>query len=155
MAYSMSGALGAQFVYPDRQVIALSGDGSMGMLMGDFITAVKHDLPIKVIVFNNGKLGLIQMEQEVHGFPEYMTELANPDYAAFAECCGGEGYRIETINELESTLEKALNSKKACIVDVMVNPEELTTPSKITASQARGFAQAKAKEFFGLGDKDG
>lgn len=89
MAYSMSGAIGAAFACPYRQVIALSGDGSMGMLMGDFITAVKHDLNMNVVVFNNGKLGLIQMEQEVHGMPEYMTALANPDYAMFAESCGG------------------------------------------------------------------
>ena len=154
MAYSMSGALGAGFVYPDRQVIAISGDGSMGMLPGDFITAVKHNLPIKVIVFNNGKLGLIQMEQEAHGFPEYAVQLANPDYADFARCCGGEGYMIKTIEELEPTLKKALASPHACIVDVFTNPEELTMPSKVELAHTLGFITSKAKEFFGAGDKE-
>ena len=109
----------------------------MGMLMGDFVTAVKHDLPIKVIVFNNGKLGLIQMEQEVHGMPEYMTGLANPDYEHFARDCGGEGYTIKSYDELEPTLALALNSPNPAIVNIFVNPEERTIPPHITYHQAR------------------
>jgi len=155
MAYSMSGALGAALAYPDRQIIALSGDGSMGMLMGDFVTAVKHKLNINVIVFNNGKLGLIQMEQEVHGMPEYMTALANPDYAQFAQCCGGSWYTVNTPDELDAVLTQAFADPLPSIINVHIDPEELTRPPHITLKQAMWFAEAKAKEIMGAGDKDG
>ncbi len=155
MAYSMSGAIGAAFAYPERQVIALSGDGSMGMLMGDFVTAVKHKLNLNVVVFNNGKLWLIQMEQEVHGMPEYMTDLTNPDYAKFAECCGGAGYTVSDPEQLADTLQAAYADPLPTIINVHIDPEELTRPPHITLKQAMWFAQAKTKEIFGAGDKDG
>lgn len=153
MAYSMSWAIGAAFAYPDQQVIALSGDGSMGMLMGDFITAVAHDLNIKIVVFNNAKLGLIQMEQEVHGMPEYMTALDNPDYAKFAECCGGVWYTVHKADELEWVLTTAFAHTRAAIINVHIDGEELTVPPSINLKQAMWFAQAKAKEVFGKWDK--
>lgn len=155
MAYSMSGAIGAAFAYPERQVIALSGDGSMGMLMGDFVTAVKHNQNLNVVVFNNGKLWLIQMEQEVHGMPEYKTELANPDYAKFAECCGGAGYTVTDPDLLAWVLQEAYTNPLPSIINVHVDPEELTRPPHITLKQAMWFAEAKTKEIFGAGDKDG
>ena len=88
MAYALPAAIGAQMAYPDRQVISLSGDGGFNMLMGELLTAVKYKLPIKVIIFNNGKLGLIQMEQEAEGLPEAETDLQNPDYVALANAMG-------------------------------------------------------------------
>ncbi len=153
MAYSLSWAIWVSFAYPWRQIIALSWDGSMWMLMGDFITAVKHQLPIVVIVYNNWKLWLIQMEQEVHGMPEYMTQLANPDFADFARCCWWHGFTIDQPDMMEVVLEEALNLWKPCIVDVTVSWEELTVPPHITLKQAMWFAEAKMKEFFGKGDK--
>lgn len=148
MAFAMPGALGAQLAYPDRQVISLSGDGGFNMLMGDFLTAVKYKLPINVVIFNNHKLGLIKMEQEVEGYPESETDLQNPDYAALAESFGAQGYTVSRPNELEDKLKAALNNSGPTLVDVHVNPDELTIPPKINAEQAYGYGLSKIREFF-------
>lgn len=121
------------------------------MLMGDFITAVKHELNINIVVFNNGKLGLIQMEQEVHGMPEYMTELANPDYALFATSCGGAWYTVEREDQLEQILAEAFANPLPSIVNVHIDGEELTRPPHITLKQAMWFAEAKMKEVIWAG----
>ncbi len=155
MAFGLPGAIGAQLAYPGHQVIALVGDGGFVMLMGDLVTAVKYELPITIVVFNNAKLGLIQMEQEVQGYPEYQTQLHNPDFVRLAEACGVEGYRVSSPSDLTATLSKAFASKNPSLVEVEINPEERTLPPKIEASQAFGYGLAKAREFFGLGDKDG
>lgn len=152
MAFGLPAAIGAKLTYPRRQVIALCGDGGFAMLMGDFLTAVQYNLPIIVIIFNNHKLGLIQMEQEVMGWPEYETHLHNPDFSAFAKICGGDGEKVSKPQDLEQAILNAYNSGKPYILDVEVNPGELTTPPEITVSQAIGFAKAKVKEFFGAGD---
>ncbi len=146
MAYAMPASLGAQIAYPDRQVISLSGDGGFNMLMGDFLTAVKYKLPVKVVVFNNGKLGLIKMEQESEGYPEHETGLQNPDFAALANAMGGMGYRVNGPSELKPVLKEALSVDGPCLVDVPISPDELTLPPKITLSQAFGFGLAKFRE---------
>lgn len=146
MAFAMPAALGVQSQYPGRQVISMSGDGGFNMLMGDFLTAVKYRLPIKVVVFNNGKLGLIKMEQEVEGYPEHETDLCNPDYAALAVAMGGKGFKVNSNDELESVLGEALKTDGPVIVDVPVNPDELVLPPKIKLSQAVGFGLAKIRE---------
>ncbi|MFL5752792.1 MAG: thiamine pyrophosphate-dependent enzyme [Bacteroidia bacterium] len=149
MAFALPATLGAQLAYPGRQVIALCGDGGFAMLMCDFVTAVKYYLPIKVFIFNNSKLGLIQMEQEARsGNPEYETDLLNPDYAAFAEICGAEGYTVKEPAELEPAVSAALSSKRPAIVNVFVNPEELTRPPQITMREAINYTKAKIKEYF-------
>ncbi len=155
MAFALPGAIGAQFAYPGRQVIALAGDGGFSMLMADFATAVKYELPITVVVFNNHKLGLIQMEQEVQGFPEFQTHLHDIDFAAFARACGGEGARVGTLDELRASLAEALASDRAWVLDVEINPEERTMPPRVELGQAVGFGVAKVKEFLGKGDKAG
>jgi len=91
----MAGEIGAQFKYSARQVIALIGDGGFSMLMQEFMTAVNRKLPIKVIIFNNAKLGPIQLEQESSGYPNYTTALKNPGFADFTRLCGGERWRVE------------------------------------------------------------
>jgi len=149
MAYAMPAAIGAQLAHPDRQVIALAGDGGLGMLLGDFLTAVKYELPLTIVVFNNGKLGLIQMEQEVHGYPEHQTGLHNPDFAEFARICGGEGRAVSEAQRLDETLRWAFANPHPTIVDVSVNPEERTMPPKVEFAQAWGFGMAKLREFFG------
>ena len=146
MAYAMPASIGTQCAYPDRQVISLSGDGGFNMLMGDFLTAVKYKLPIKVVVFNNGKLGLIKMEQESEGYPEHETDLQNPNYAALANAMGGHGFKVNGPAELRSVLQEALKTDGPCLVDVPINPDELTLPPKITLSQAFGFGLAKFRE---------
>lgn len=148
MAFALPGAIGAQLAYPDRQVVALAGDGGFSMLMADFLTAVKYRLPITVVVFNNARLGLIQFEQEVQGFPDFQTELHNPDFAAFAELCGGRGISVSDPGSLESALETALGAAEPYVVDVAVNPNEVPMPPKVLLSQAMGYGMAKVKEFF-------
>jgi pyruvate oxidase len=148
MAYAMPAAIGAKLMFPGRQVIALCGDGGFAMLMSDFATAVKYDLNIKVFIFNNSKLGMIQMEQEASGHPEYKTHLNNPDYAEFARGCGGEGFSIDNAEDLPVIISKALASKKATVVNVFVNPGELTWPPKVTMAEAINYTKAKITEYF-------
>lgn len=146
MAFAMSGALGAQLAYPDRQVIALIGDGGFSMLMQDFLTAVKYKLPIKVIVFNNETLNLIEMEQNTAGNVTHKTDLLNPDFAGYARLCGGEGWRVEDPNHLDDVLQSAFNSDLPCVIDVAIDRDELLMPPKIGFSEAYNFSLSKVKE---------
>jgi pyruvate oxidase len=148
----MSAAIGAKLLYPKRQVIALCGDGGFSMLMGDFLTAVQYKLDILIVIFNNHKLGMIQAEQEVMGFPEYEIHLENPNFAEFAKVCGGDGSKVTNVSQLDEAIYKGLQSGKPYIVDVEINPAELPFPPKITIEQAFGYAKAKIKEFMGEGE---
>jgi pyruvate oxidase len=147
MAFGLPAAIGAQLVYQGRQVIAMCGDGGFAMLMCDFVTAVKYKLPVKIFVFNNGKLGLIQMEQEAKsGNPEWETDLSNPDYAAFAKICGGVGFSVRNQNELEPAIKAALVSPGPCVVDVHINPAEITWPPHVTFKEAGNYIRARITE---------
>ncbi|MEM2873218.1 MAG: thiamine pyrophosphate-binding protein [Nitrososphaerales archaeon] len=126
MAFALPASLAAQLDFPDRQIICVTGDGGFAMLMGDFTTAVQNDLPIKVIIFNDNKLKNIRKEQSMYGFPEFATNLTNPNFADFAKSCGGDGYRVEKPEELDSALEKAFSSKKPVIVDVIIDPVKIS-----------------------------
>jgi thiamine pyrophosphate-dependent acetolactate synthase large subunit-like protein len=152
MAFSMAGAIGAQLKFPERQVIVLIGDGGFSMLMQEFITAVNRTLPIKVIIFNNAKLGLIQLEQESSGYPNYKTALKNPDFSEFARLCGGEGWSVDRPELLVKALGEAFVSKNACVIDVHINPNELVMPPKLELSQVVNYSIAKAKEFLNSND---
>jgi thiamine pyrophosphate-dependent acetolactate synthase large subunit-like protein len=151
MAFALPGAIGAQFAFPGRQVIALCGDGGFSMLMADFMTAVKYELPITAVIFNNRKLGLIQMEQESSGLPDHKTVLHDMDYAAYARLCGGQGARVESVADLEAALQEAYASAEPWVVDVRVSGEELTRPPKIEPKTALQFGLAKIREFVGQG----
>jgi pyruvate oxidase len=148
MAFALPATIGAKLAFPDQPVIALCGDGGFAMLMSDFATAVKYKLNIKLFIFNNSKLGLIQMEQEAHGNPEFETELHNPDYAAIAQGCGGEGYTVREASDLNAIITKALSSEKPTVINVFVNPGELTMPPKVTLSEALHYTKAKLSEYF-------
>jgi pyruvate dehydrogenase (quinone) len=146
MACALPYAIGAQVAYPDRQVIAIAGDGGMAMLMAEFATCVQLDLPIKVIVLSNRTLGMIKWEQMVFlGNPEYGCELSPIDFAAFARACGGVGFRIEDPREAQATLEKALAAEGPVIVDAIVDPIEPPLPPKVTVDEAAKLFQALAK----------
>ena len=99
-------ALGGAALDPARQVWAICGDGGFGMSMNDFVTAVRYDWPIKVLVFNNSEFGFVKMEMEVSGLPSYpeATGLVNPDFAAFAKACGGDGVRVEHAADILSLI---------------------------------------------------
>lgn len=148
LGVAMPAAIGTQLLDRQRQVIALAGDGGFNMMMQDFITAVRYDLPIICIVYNNSKLGFVEVEMQASGMPKYGTKLVNPDFAAYAEACGGKGMTVTRPELLKDALKEAFASKKPVIMDVMVNPDELLMPPKIDAAHAWGFSVAKIKEVF-------
>ncbi|TLS36198.1 pyruvate oxidase [Pseudalkalibacillus caeni] len=150
----LPGAIAGKIAYPERQVVAVCGDGGFAMTMNDFVTAVKYELPMMVIVLNNHKIAMIKFEQEVMGNAEFGTNLHNPNFAKYAESCGGVGIRVEKPEELIPALKKAAMQSKPCIVDVLVDANEAPLPSNITFSQAAGYAQHMIKELFSEGKLD-
>jgi thiamine pyrophosphate-dependent acetolactate synthase large subunit-like protein/rubredoxin len=122
MGFGLPGALAAKLVYPDKQAVCITGDGGFAMVMGDFLTAVKYNLPIKVFLFNNSQLGMIMQEQKVENFPNWQTELHNCDFAGYAKNCGGVGIRVTKPEELENAVRRALASEKPVIVDINTDP---------------------------------
>ena len=116
------------------------------MLLGDLLTAVARDLPIKLIVFDNRRLGMVKLEQEEAGLPEFGTVLENPDFAAVATAMGAHGIRITDPAELETGISDAFTHDGPVVVDVVTNPDEIVIPSHPTPGQAWGFAIAKVKE---------
>ncbi|MFJ7209393.1 thiamine pyrophosphate-dependent enzyme [Streptomyces sp. NPDC098789] len=146
MANAMPQALGAQLWAPERQVIALCGDGGLSMLLGDLMTIRTHRLPVKLVVFDNRRLGMVKLEQEQTGLPEFGTELDNPDFAAVATALGLTGIRITDPADLHDGVRRALETPGPVVLDVLTNPEEVAVPGRPTASQGWGFAVAKVKE---------
>jgi pyruvate dehydrogenase (quinone) len=140
MANALPQAIGAQAALPDRQVISLSGDGGIAMLLGDLLTLRQLRLPVKVIVFNNGTLGFVELEMKAAGWLPYGTDLVNPDFARLAESAGIRGIRVEDPGALRPALETALAHAGPCLVDVVVNRQELSMPPTITKEQAVGFS---------------
>lgn len=122
MGFGLPAALTAQLIYPDRQIICITGDGGFSMVMGDFTTAVSNELPVKIFLFNNHQLGMIMQEQMVEKYPNWKTELHNPDFAAYAEDCGGVGIRVKTPQELPEAVDRVLSMDKPVIVDIETDP---------------------------------
>ncbi len=149
MANALPQAIGAQAAYPGRQVISLSGDGGLAMLLGELLTVAQYQLPVKIVVFNNHRLGMVQLEQEAAGLPHYGCELKNPDFAALARAVGLTGLRVEDPEEVRPALEQALGSSGPALVDVVTDPNVLSMPPKATIEQAKGFALAMTKMAFG------
>jgi pyruvate dehydrogenase (quinone) len=121
MANAMAQAIGAQKAFPSRQVISLSGDGGFTMLMGDFISLTQLKLPVKVVVFNNGALGFIELEQKSTGFLDYGTEFNNPNFAAMAEAVGIRGIRLQYPEEVDDGIATALAHDGPVLIDAVVN----------------------------------
>lgn len=147
MANAMPQALGAQALDRSRQVISFSGDGGLSMLLGDLITAVTHSLAIKVVLFDNGRLGMVKLEMEQVGLPEFGTVLHNPDFAAVANALGLKGIRVTDPNDVDSAVAEALAFDGPVLLDVLTNPDEISVPPKPSFAQMKGFAIAKSKEF--------
>ena len=137
MANAMAQTIGAQSGFPGRQVISLSGDGGFAMLMGDFLSLAQLRLPVKVVVFNNGVLGFIELEQKSTGFLATGTELQNPNFAAMAEAVGVRGVRLEDPGEVESGIAAALAHDGPVLVDAVVNRTELAMPPAVTMETVR------------------
>jgi pyruvate dehydrogenase (quinone) len=145
MANALAHAIGAQCACPGRQVISMSGDGGLAMLLGDLLTVTQYNLPIKVVVFDNGVLGMVKLEMETAGFPDFQTDLKNPNFAKLAEAIGMMGVRIENPADLKSGLKKALAHSGPALIDVVTDPNALSIPSHADRSQAVGFALAMGK----------
>ncbi len=121
-------------------MISLSGDGGFTMLMGDFLSLAQLELPVKVVVFNNGTLGFVELEQKSTGFLDFGTELKNPNFAAMAEASGVRGIRLEDPADVEEGIATALAHDGPVLIDAVVNRTELAMPPSITAEMAKGFS---------------
>ena len=145
MANAMPQALGAAAAFPGRQVIALSGDGGIAMLIGDLLTAVQESLPIKVAVFNNSSLAFVELEQKVEGLLDSYTNLKNPDFGRVAEAMGLWGRRVEQAEELEEAVRAWLEVPGPALLDVVVDRFELVMPPHVAPGQVFGTALYSAK----------
>ncbi|WP_165073892.1 ubiquinone-dependent pyruvate dehydrogenase [Paludisphaera rhizosphaerae] len=140
MANALSQAVGAQASHPGRQVVSLSGDGGLAMLLGDLLTLRQLKLPAKVVVFNNGSLGFVELEMKAAGLLEYGTDLVNPDFARLAQSADIMGLRVEDPVDVRPALQQAFAHDGPALVDIVVNRQELAMPPSISASQALGFS---------------
>ncbi|MFF0482357.1 pyruvate dehydrogenase [Streptomyces sp. NPDC004435] len=145
MANALPQAIGAQFTDRGRQVVTLSGDGGFTMLMGDFLTLVQYELPVKIVLFNNSALGMVELEMLVAGLPSYGTGYRNPDFAALARAAGAYGVRVEKPKHLAGALKDAFRHKGPALVDVVTDPNALSIPPKISTEMVTGFALSAGK----------
>ncbi|MFI5620448.1 pyruvate dehydrogenase [Streptomyces sp. NPDC051567] len=145
MANALPQAIGAQFTDRNRQVVSMSGDGGFSMLMGDFLTLVQYDLPVKVVLFNNSALGMVELEMMVSGLPSYGTTNKNPDFAAVARAAGAYGVRVEKPKQLTAALRDAFRHPGPALVDVVTDPNALSIPPRISADMVAGFALSASK----------
>jgi thiamine pyrophosphate-dependent acetolactate synthase large subunit-like protein len=122
MGFGLPGAMAAALAYPDRQIVCITGDGGFAMVMPDFLTTLKYNLPVKVFVMNNKSLGMIKQEQKVEGYESWQTELFDFSFADYAELSGGLGIKVSEPSQLESAVEKALSTSKPAIVDIDTDP---------------------------------
>ena len=145
MANALPMALGAQVAFPDRQVVSMSGDGGLSMLLGELITAKMYDLPIKVVVFNNSTLGMVKLEMLVNGLPDFQTDVPDTNYAEIARAIGFHAERVEDASRLEDAYREAFAAPGPALVEVITDPNALSLPPAITGGQVVGFATAMSK----------
>ena len=145
MANALPMALGAQVAYPDRQVVSVSGDGGLSMLLGELITAKMYDLPVKVVVFNNSTLGMVKLEMLVNGLPDFQTDVPDTNYAEIARAIGFHAERVEDASRLEGAYREAFAAPGPALVEVITDPNALSLPPAITGGQVFGFATAMSK----------
>jgi len=140
MANAMPQAIGAALACPDKQVIAFCGDGGLSMMMGDLMTIVQYNLPIKIVLFNNRSLGMVKLEMEVAGIPDVETDMLNPDFDKLAEAMGMFGVTINNPVEVETTLQKVLQKDGPALITIQTDPNALAMPPKMEFDQMKGFA---------------
>jgi pyruvate dehydrogenase (quinone) len=145
MANAVPQAIGAQVAYPGRQVVTISGDGGISMLLGELITVAAYNLPVKIVVFNNSTLGLVKLEMFVAGFPDFGVDVPSVDYAKIADAVGIFARRVEDPGELESALAAAFSHDGPALVDIVTDPFALSLPASITAGQVKGFTLGVSK----------
>jgi pyruvate dehydrogenase (quinone) len=145
MANAMPQAIGAALACPNRQVVALCGDGGLSMSLGDLATIAQYHLPIKLLVFNNRSLGMVKLEMEVAGLPDWQTDMHNPDFAAVAEAMGIRGITIREPDDLHLILSEALSYNGPVLLNIMTDPNALAMPPKIEFEQVKGMAISMTK----------
>jgi pyruvate dehydrogenase (quinone) len=154
MANALPQAIGAQEVFPYRQVVCLSGDGGFSMLMGDFLSLRQLKLPVKIVVFNNGALSFVELEMKAAGILTHGTSLVDTDFSKLADAAGILGLRAERPEQVKPMLNQALEHNGPALVDVVVNPQELLIPPTINLEQIRGFTLYMIKAVLnGRGDE--
>ncbi|TMQ26024.1 MAG: pyruvate dehydrogenase [Candidatus Rokuibacteriota bacterium] len=145
MANALPHAIGAQLAYPGRQVISMSGDGGLGMLLGELLTVALHRLPVKIVTFNNSSLGMVKLEMLVTGIPDFETDHASVDYAAIAQAAGIHAIRVEQPKDVRAALQDALDHPGPALVDLVTDPNALSIPPHVSGAQVMGFALAATK----------
>jgi pyruvate dehydrogenase (quinone) len=145
MANALPMAIGAQVAQPGRQVVSISGDGGLSMLMGELVTVAAYGLPVKVVVFNNSTLGLVKVEMLVDGIPDFGVDVPMVDYAAVAAALGIHSQRVEDPADIRGALEAAFAHDGPALVDLVTDPMALSIPPEITAAQVKGFALSMSK----------
>ena len=145
MANALPHAIGAQVAFPNRQVISVSGDGGLSMLLGELVTARMYNLPIKVVVFNNSTLGMVKLEMLVNGLPDYGTDVHDVNYADVASAIGFHGERVTEPSRLRGALQEAFAYNGPALIEVMTDPNALSLPPEIRSGQVIGFATAMSK----------
>jgi len=154
MANALAQAIGAQAACPGRQVISLSGDGGFAMSMGDLLTLKQLDLPVKIVIVDNGELGFVALEQKAGGFLDVNVKLENPDFAMIAQASGMLGITVTESADLEEALRRAFAHDGPALVSVKTASYELLMPPSIKAEQAKGFSLYMAKAILnGRGDE--
>jgi pyruvate dehydrogenase (quinone) len=149
MANAMPQAIGAALACPGKQVIALCGDGGLSMMMGDLMTIVEYNLPVKILVYNNRSLGMVKLEMEVAGIPDRETDMLNPDFAKLAEAMGIPGITISDPCEVKPGLEKAFQDEGPILVVIQTDPYALAMPPKVEFDQLKGYTLFMQKMMLG------
>ena len=145
MANAMPQAIGAALACPGRQVVALCGDGGISMLLGDLATITQYKLPIKVIVFNNRSLGMVKLEMEVAGIPDWQTDMCDPDFAMVAQAMGMKGMTVKDPDDVKQALKEAFLYKGPVLVNIFTDPNALAMPPKVEFEQVKGMALSMSK----------
>jgi pyruvate dehydrogenase (quinone) len=154
MASALPQAVGVQASQPGGEVVTLSGDGGRAMMFGDLPTLQQLHLPVKVVVFNNGSLGFVELEMKAAGFVNYGTDLTDPDFAAVGQALGMHGQRVERPDDLAGALRAAFDHDGSALVDVVTARQELSLPPTITLEQIEGFTlYATRSVLSGRGDE--
>lgn len=145
MANAMPQAIGAALACPDRQVIAMCGDGGISMMLGDIMTIVQYKLPVKLIVFNNHSLGMVKLEMEVSGLPDWQTDMVNPDFTKIAEAMGMRAITVTDPSKVDAALIEAFSYNGPMLLNIITDPNALAMPPKITFEQMKGMATSMGK----------
>jgi pyruvate dehydrogenase (quinone) len=142
-------AIGASLSHPDKQVIAMCGDGGLSMLLGDMATIFQYKLPVKLIVFNNRTLGMVKLEMEVGGMPDNETDMINPDFALVAQAMGYPGKNVHKPEDVENAIRECLDHNGPYLLNIFTNPNALALPPKIELDQVLGMTKSMAQLMLG------